>query len=79
MFSLCLVLFNIIFVGPVRHCDHLVPEGSGGCFAFHFFVTYVLHVIVCLLFLSLLFVDYDHVIVTLSWASTLLYFSILSG
>ena len=58
----CVVLFVVFLllclVNPVQHCDHLAVQGGGVgwgpcCFVFHWSVTCVLSVMVCLLFFLL--------------------------
>ena len=59
--SLCCVLFVAILlclVDPFRHCDYPYGDNRDDSFSILLFMTCVLRVMVCLLFLLVLLVDY---------------------
>ena len=41
-------------MGPVRHCNHIIGEKRGGCFAFHWFVRCVVCHSLCALPLGII-------------------------
>ena len=45
-------------MGPVWHCDYLAGEEESGCFTVLWFVTRVLSIVVCFLFLLVSLVGY---------------------
>ena len=56
----CFALFIVLlmwFVDPIWHCDNLFGGKEGtGSFAFRWYLTYVISVLVCFLFFLVLFI-----------------------
>ena len=56
----CFVLLSVLLclVDPVRYCDCFAGEERTGCFAFCWFLIFMLSAVGCLRFLLVSFVDY---------------------